>query len=133
MTSQPVQRRRPVIWHGSSKEDFKAFPVSVQKDMGVALFVVQLGGMPPSAKPWHGLGPGIFELADVSVGNAYRCVFAVRFGDAIHVLHAFQKKSKHGRKTPGPDIAVIKQRWKAVLTQYKHSKNGAESSDDKDA
>jgi hypothetical protein len=40
---------------GSAKGDFKQFPTVVQKDMGVALFVVQLGGSPPSAKSWRGL------------------------------------------------------------------------------
>jgi len=40
---------------------FKHFPTAVQKDMGVALFVVQLGGTPPSAKQWKGLGSGAYE------------------------------------------------------------------------
>ena len=35
--------RRPLFWEGSAKKDFKQFPEAVQKDMGVALFVVQLG------------------------------------------------------------------------------------------
>ena len=50
------QRRKRRYWEGSSRKDFKAFPLGVQKDMGVALFVVLLGGMPPAAKPWKGLG-----------------------------------------------------------------------------
>jgi phage-related protein len=33
--------RKPLFWEGSSKKDFKEFPVEVQKDMGVALFLVQ--------------------------------------------------------------------------------------------
>ena len=45
------EKRRPLYWEGSSKKDFKEFPIPVQKDMGVALFVVQLVGMPESAKP----------------------------------------------------------------------------------
>jgi phage-related protein len=106
--------RRPLVWEGSSKEDFKEFPISVQKDMGVALFVVQLGGMPPSAKPWRGLGPGVYELAEARGGNAYRAVFALRISDRIHVLHAFQKKSKSGVKTPPSDIKLIESRLKAI-------------------
>jgi phage-related protein len=43
--------RRPLFWEGSAKRDFKQFPEAVQKDTGVALFVVQLGGTPLSAKP----------------------------------------------------------------------------------
>jgi len=38
--------------------------MEVQKDLGVALFVVQLGGTPPSAKPWKGLGSGVWELVE---------------------------------------------------------------------
>ena len=36
----------------------------MQKDMGVSLFVVQLGGIPDSAKPWKGLGSGVYELVE---------------------------------------------------------------------
>ena len=46
-----VQKRKLLYWEGSSKKDFKEFPIDVQKDMGVALFIVQLGSTPPSAKP----------------------------------------------------------------------------------
>jgi phage-related protein len=91
-----------------SKEDFRAFPTPVQKDLGVALFVVQLGGMPPCAKPWHGQGAGIYELVDEYAGGAHRCVFIVRFPEAIYVLHAFQKKSRRGRKTPRPMLRSSK-------------------------
>lgn len=53
-----IEKRKLLYWEGSSKKDFKEFPVPVQKDMGVSLFVVQLGGTPDSAKPWKGLGSG---------------------------------------------------------------------------
>jgi phage-related protein len=67
--------RRPLFWEGSAKRDFKQFPVAVQKDMGVALFVVQLGGTPPSAKPWKGSGPGVHELIEDHRGDTYRTVY----------------------------------------------------------
>ena len=53
-----------LYWGGPSKKDFKEFPAPVQKDLGVALFVVQLGQTPESAKPWKGLGSGVYELVD---------------------------------------------------------------------
>lgn len=109
------QVRRPVFWEGSAKADFKAFPIPIQKDMGVALFIVQIGGMPPAAKPWYGLGAGVFELAEDHAGGTYRCVYIVRFADAVHVLHAFQKKSKRGRKTPRPDVELVERRLKALI------------------
>ncbi|WP_250627623.1 type II toxin-antitoxin system RelE/ParE family toxin [Pinirhizobacter soli] len=107
--------RRALYWAGSSKDDFSAFPVRVQKNMGVALYVAQLGGMPPSAKPWKGLGPGVFELLADYQGNAFRAVFVVCLGNAMHVLHAFQKKSKSGISTPRLDIEVVGSRLKQVL------------------
>src|SRR5262249_18173578 len=111
--------RRPLFWEGSAKRDFKRFPVAVQKDMGVALFVVQLGGTPPSAKPWKGLGPGIYELVEDHRGDTYRALYTVRIANCIYVLHAFQKKSKSGIKTPKPDVNLIEQRLKVVLQRHR--------------
>jgi phage-related protein len=34
----------------------------------------------------------------------------VRFAGSVYVLHAFQKKSKTGRKTPKAEIDLIKRR-----------------------
>lgn len=109
------ENRKLLYWEGSSKKDFKEFPVPVQKDMGVALFVVQLGRRPESAKPWKGLGSGVYELVEDHRGDTFRAVYTVRVRDAVHVLHAFQKKSKSGIATPHPDVELIEQRLKAVL------------------
>ena len=110
--------RKPLVWEGSSKKDFKEFPIPTQKDMGVALFVVQLGGMPDSSKPWKGLGSGIYELVGDYRGDTFRAVYTVRVGETIHVLHAFQKKSKSGISTPLPDVQLIEKRLKAVLARH---------------
>lgn len=39
-----IVNKKPKLlyWEGSSKKDYKQFPIDVQKDMGVALFIVQL-------------------------------------------------------------------------------------------
>ncbi len=115
--------RRPLFWEGSAKKDFKQFPTPVQKDMGVALFVVQLGGTPPAAKPWKGLGSGVYELVEDHRGDTYRAIYTVRIADRVHVLHAFQKKSKSGIKTPRTEIAVIERRLKAVLARYREDED----------
>lgn len=111
--------RRRLFWEGSSKKDFKKFPVDVQKDIGVALFIVQIGGTPPSAKPWKGVGPGVYEIVEDHRGDTYRAVYAVKMDDDIHVLHAFQKKSKSGIGTPKRDVDVVEKRLKALLTRIK--------------
>jgi phage-related protein len=113
-----TDRRRPLVWEGSSKKDFKEFPAEVQKDLGVALFVVQIGGTPSSAKPWKGLGSGVFELVDDHRGDAYRMVYAIKIRDSVHVLHAFQKKSRSGIGTPREHIWLIENRLKVLLARY---------------
>jgi phage-related protein len=109
--------RRLLVWEGSSKKDFKAFPVEVQKDMGVALFVFQMGGTPPSAKPCKGLGSGVYEIVDDHRGDTFRAVYVVNIGDSVHVLHAFQKKSKTGISTPREDVELVEKRLKALLAR----------------
>ncbi|HZZ62966.1 MAG TPA: type II toxin-antitoxin system RelE/ParE family toxin [Roseiarcus sp.] len=56
-------------------------------------------GKHPSAKPWKGLGSGVFEIIENHAGNIYRAVYVVRFPEVVYVLHAFQKKSPKGIKT----------------------------------
>jgi len=119
-------KRKLLHWEGSSKKDFKEFPVPVQKDMGVALFIVQLGSTPDSAKLWKGLGSGVYELVEDHRGDTFRAVYAVQLGDAVHVLHAFQKKSKSGIATPKPDVDLIEKRLKAVQARHEASKAEAE-------
>ena len=114
--------RRPLFWEGSAKADFKQFPTAVQKDMGVAVFVVQLGGTPPSAKPWKGLGSGVYELIEDHRGDTYRAVYTVRMASSVHVLHAFQKKSTSGIRTAKKDVDLIEQRLKAVVERHRSEK-----------
>ena len=109
--------RRPLTWEGSTRKDFKEFPVEVQKDFGVALFVVQIGGTPSLAKPWKGLGSGVFELVGDHNGDAYRVVYTLKVRNSVHVLHAFQKKSKSGIGTPREDVALVRLRLKALLAR----------------
>ncbi len=61
-----------------------------------------------SAKLPKGLGGGILEIVEDFDGDTYRAVYTVKFKGAIYVLHAFQKKSKKGIKTPQKDIELIK-------------------------
>lgn len=60
------------------------------------------------------MGAGVFEVALAWKGDAYRTVYAVLIGDDIWVVHAFQKKSKTGVKTPKPEIDLIKHRLKRL-------------------
>jgi len=72
---------------------------------------MQFGGMPKDAKPFKGVGSGVFEIAIRYDTDAYRTVVAVQLGKRIYVLHAFQKKSKRGIATPKHEVDLIQQRY----------------------
>ena len=104
---------RAVIWVGSSKKDLKSFPKAVQRDIGQALYAAQCGETYPSVKPLKGFGGrSVLEIVAPYATDTYRAVYTVRFSDAIHLLHTFQKKAKKGIATPKKEIELIKQRLK---------------------
>jgi phage-related protein len=65
-----------------------------------------------------GIGTRCLRAVEDHKGNAYRAVYTVRIGESIHVLHAFQKKSKAGIGTPLPDVKLIERRLEAVLARF---------------
>ena len=95
-----------------------AFPAEVQDDMGYALGLAQLGAKHPHAKPWKGEGGGVFEVVEDHRGDTFRAVYTVRFAGAVYVLHAFQKKSKAGIKTPLEDVRLIGERLQRAQQDY---------------
>ena len=79
--------------------------------MGYALYVAQLGDKHRDAKPLRGFGgAGVLEIVSDHQGDTFRCVYTVRIGTSVYVLHAFQKKSKSGRETPKTEIDLIRRR-----------------------
>ena len=94
--------------------------------IGYALFIAQLGGKHEDAKPLRGFGgAGVLELVEDFAGDTYRTVYTVKFADAIYALHAFQKKSKRGMKTPQKDLDLIKERLsRAEQDHASRSKSG---------
>jgi phage-related protein len=62
----------------------------------------------------HGLGSGVFEIALPFRGDAFRVVYAVQLADEIWVIHAFQKKSNQGIKTPRREVDLVKDRLKRL-------------------
>ena len=106
-----VGATKDIVWVASSLDDLKRFPEPVQKVMGFALFQAQCGGKHLQARPLKGFGgAGVLEIIEDFDGNAFRTVYTVRFADAVYVLHAFQKRSKKGIKTPKREMDVVRSR-----------------------
>lgn len=86
----------------------------MQREANLALSAAALGHKADSAKPIKGMTGGVFEIALRYRGDAYRVIYAVQIDEALCVVHAFQKKSKSGIKTPQPEIDIIRDRLKRL-------------------
>ncbi|MGQ0662505.1 MAG: type II toxin-antitoxin system RelE/ParE family toxin [Pseudomonadota bacterium] len=94
----------------AARRDFEEFPAGAQIEILRALTIAAEGRKADTAKPMKGFGSGIYEVALAWRGNAYRAVYAVPIDEAVWVVHAFQKKSKTGIKTPKAEIDLIRHR-----------------------
>lgn len=108
---------RPISWVAAAKKRFDDFPLEAQDRIADALTAAAEGSKDDSAKPMKGMGSGVFEIALKYEGDAYRTIYVVPLGEEVWVIHAFQKKSTKGIKTPRHEIKLIKNR----LTRLKRT------------
>src|SRR5712691_13137403 len=103
-----IIRTRPVSWIKEALREFETFPDGVRSTCLTALTIAGEGSKADIAKPMRGLGSGVVEIALPFRGDAFRVVYAVQLAEDIWVVHAFQKKSTQGIKTPQREIDLIK-------------------------
>ena len=108
------RKTRPVSWLKAALREFETFPEGARSICLAALTIAAEGGRSDIAKPMQGMGSGVFEIALPFKSDVYRVVYAVRLGDDIWVVHAFQKKSTQGIKTPKYEVELIKDRLKKL-------------------
>jgi phage-related protein len=109
-----TRKTRPVSWIGAALKEFNTFPQPARSICLAALTIAAEGGKADIAKPMYGFGSGVFEIALSFQGDAFRVVYAVQLAEEIWVLHAFQKKSTQGVKTPKREIDLIGDRLKRL-------------------
>jgi phage-related protein len=107
-------RTRPISWIKAALRDFAKFPEEAQSICLTALTIAAEGGKADLVHPMHGMGSGVFEIALPFRGNAFRVVYAVQLAAEVWVVHAFQKKSTQGIKTPDREIDLIRIRLKGL-------------------
>jgi phage-related protein len=113
------RKTRPVSWLKAALNEFEKFPEGAKAVCLAALTIAAEGGKADIAKPMQGLGSGVFEIALAFKGDAFRLVYALQIGDDIWVVHAFQKKSTKGIRTPKHEIDLIKDRLKRLKEMLK--------------
>jgi phage-related protein len=109
-----MRSTRPVSWFTAARRTFDGFPEGARETILDALTIAAEGSKAVIAKPLKGLGSGVFEIALQYKGDAFRVVYTVQFGSDLWVVHAFQKKSTHGIKTPQREIDLIQDRIKRL-------------------
>jgi phage-related protein len=114
-----ARKTRPISWLKAALKDFGKFPEQAQTICLNALTIAADGGKADIAKPLQGLGSGVMEVALPFDGDAYRVVYALQVGNDLWVVHAFQKKSTQGVKTPKHEIDLVKDRLKKLKEMLK--------------
>ncbi|HEY3455163.1 MAG TPA: type II toxin-antitoxin system RelE/ParE family toxin [Bryobacteraceae bacterium] len=114
-----TRKSRPVSWIKAALNEFEKFPEGARTICLAALTIAAEGGKADIAKPMRGIGSGVFEIALPFKGDAFRVVYAVQLAEELWVVHAFQKKSTKGIKTPQREVDLIKDRLKRLKEMLK--------------
>jgi phage-related protein len=105
---------RRVSWLNAAWRAFADFPENVRRQIAFGLDRAAEGGKADNAKPLHGLEGGAFEISANDRSGTYRAVYVLKIDVDIWVVHAFQKKSVRGIKTPQREIDLIRERIKRL-------------------
>ncbi len=95
---------------GSALKDLRAFPRAPRREAGYQLGRVQFSLEPSDWKPMPTVGRGVREIRIHHEGQ-FRVIYVAKTDDAIHVLHAFPKKT---RKTRKQDIDIARRRLREI-------------------
>jgi phage-related protein len=100
-----------VTFHGDSLDRIRDFPGEARQETGHELYQVQEGRDPSDWKPMSTIGAGVREIRIRDAVGAYRVIYVATFADAVHVLHAFEKKTQ---KTARRDIELAAARLRQL-------------------
>lgn len=110
---------KPLHFEGTSLSDLRDLPRGAKQVIGFQLERVQSGKEPKNWKPLKGLGKGINGVREIRVEintNIFRSAYVTKFGDAVVVLHCWNKKTN---ATAEFDKKIIVERYKAAQERFK--------------
>lgn len=105
-----ISPMKTIIFMGDSRERVRDFPEAARYEMGRQLLRVQKGLEPIDWKPMKTVGAGVREVR-IHVDGQFRAFYITNIGNAVYVLHAFQKKTQ---KTSPKDLALGQERFKQI-------------------
>jgi phage-related protein len=89
---------KPVTFHGDALDRLRDFPEEARHRAGHELYQVQKGAEPADWKSMPTIGPGVREIRIRDDAGAFRVIYIATLAEAIHILHAFQKKTRRTAK-----------------------------------
>ena len=107
---EKAEQPRKLIWLVDSLVRLTGFPPAVRHKLGFALYQAQICQKHESAKMLHGFAETVWQVRADDPSGTYRAVYVAQVGEAVYVLHAFQKKATSGIATPQRELDLIRQR-----------------------
>ena len=101
---------KTIIFMGDSRERIREFPETVRGAIGRQLLRIQQGLDSQDWKPMRAIGAGVREIR-IHTDGQFRVFYVANIGNALYVLHAFQKKTQ---ATSRNDIALGRGRFKQI-------------------
>jgi phage-related protein len=102
---------KDVVFIGASLDDLRDLPNSARQRVGYQLHLIQQGTEPMDWKPMPTVGAGCREIRIRDANEAHRVFYVATVGDAVYVLHCFEKKTQ---RTAKADIDLGKQRYRQM-------------------
>lgn len=105
---------KTICFEADTLEIIRALPDRACNRAGFELDRVQRGLEPINWKPLTSVAPGVREIR-IQVGEQFRVIYIASFGNRVHVLHAFHKKTQKIRTA---DLELANSRYKTVSKRY---------------
>lgn len=114
--SETIIHIKKAAFHPKARIAIQAFPEDVKRELGKAIFDLQLGEKltMPLSKPMRSVANGVEELRMKDRSGIYRVFYYTRIEDRVLIFHAFTKKTQ---KTPKHEIDLGKKRLKEILNE----------------
>ncbi len=100
---------KDIVFLGDSLDKLREFPERARRQAGFELGRVQQGSDPSDWKPMRSIGPGVREIRIREASGAFRVLYIATLAEAVHVLHAFQKKTRATARRD-LDLAALRMR-----------------------
>ena len=89
-------------------KEFETFPEGARSICLAALTIAAEGGKADIAKPLHGLGSGVFEIALPFQGDAFRVVYAVQLAEKSGLSMRFRRNRRRASRRRKREIDLDK-------------------------